>query len=421
MFGIIDGNNFYASAERIFRPDLRKKPVVVLSNNDGCIIARSNEAKALGIGMGVPAFQIDDLIKKNDVSVFSANFILYGDISNRVVNITRRFCQQVQPYSVDESWMDLHNYDYLNLKDHCNDLRNTIFQGLDIPCSIGLAQTKTLAKVANKIVKKHSNDLGHTYIIDTNEKIEKALRWLPIGDVWGIGRRYNERFTKMGIKKAWDFVQLPEGFVHKEMGIYGLRMHKELRGIPQYELTEHKPKKGIGTSRTFDKRTDNLEVLKERVSTYAFKCSEKLRKQNSCCNFVTVFITTDRFKSDLKQYSNSITIGFPNPSSSAIEISTLANKALEKIYLPFFQYKKAGVMLTEFVPDTERMTSLFDTDYHEKHKPLMTVIDRMNKRLGADKIKLGSMDIQRTWKMNQKNLSPRHTTDINQLLKVKAM
>ncbi|MCY1692713.1 DUF4113 domain-containing protein [Exiguobacterium sp. SL14] len=209
--------------------------------------------------------------------------------------------------------------------------------------------------------------------------------------------------------------------MHKEMGIYGVRMHKELRGIPQYDLTEVKPKKGIGTSRTFDKRTDDLEVLKERISTFAFKCSEKLRKQNSCCNFITVFITTDRFKSDLKQYSNSITIGLPNPSSSAIELCSMAIKALEKIYLPFFQYKKAGVMLTEFVPDTERMTSLFDIDCHDKHKPLMEVIDRMNKRLGADKIKLGSMDIQKTWKMNQKNLSPRCTTDINQLLKVKAI
>ncbi|MCY1659288.1 Y-family DNA polymerase [Chryseobacterium sp. SL1] len=421
MYGLIDGNNFYASAERIFRPDLRKKPVVVLSNNDGCIIARSNEAKALGIGMGVPAFQIDDIIKKKDVSVFSANFILYGDISNRVVNISRRFCKDIEPYSVDESFMDFHNYEYVDLKNHCNELRNTIFYGLDIPCSIGLAPTKTLAKVANKIVKKHSKDLGNTYIIDTKEKLEKALRWLPLGDIWGIGKRYNERFTKMGLKKAWDFVQLPEAYVHKEMGIYGVRMHKELRGIPQYDLTEVKPKKGIGTSRTFDKRTDDLEVLKERISTFAFKCSEKLRKQNSCCNFITVFITTDRFKSDLKQYSNSITIGLPNPSSSAIELCSMAIKALEKIYLPFFQYKKAGVMLTEFVPDTERMTSLFDIDCHDKHKPLMEVIDRMNKRLGADKIKLGSMDIQKTWKMNQKNLSPRCTTDINQLLKVKAI
>lgn len=306
------------------------------------------------------------------------------------------------------------------MKDYCNDLRNTVFTGLDIPCSIGVAPTKTLAKVANKIVKKYSEDLGHTYVIDTQNKIEKALKWLPLEDVWGIGRRYAERFSKIGVKKAWDFIQLPEAYVLKEMGIYGLRMQKELKGIPQYDLTEVKAKKGIGTSRTFDRRTDDLETLKERISTFAFKCSEKLRKQNSCCNYVTVYITTDRFKVDLKQYSNSITVGLPNPSSSAIELSAIAIKALQKIYLPFFQYKKAGVMLTEFVPDTERLTSLFDDDYHYKHQPLMQVIDIMNKKLGADKIKLASMDIQRTWKMNQKNLSPRYTTDIKQIIKVKA-
>lgn len=421
MFGLIDGNNFYASCERLFRPDLRDKPVIVLSNNDGCAIARSQEAKDLGIKMGAPAFLIEDIIKNHNVAVFSANFILYGDISNRIVNISRRYCQDIEVYSVDEQFLGFQGYEYLNLKDHCNDLRNTVYNGLDIPCSIGLAPTKTLAKVANKIVKKHSDELGHTYVIDSQNKIEKALKWLPMEDVWGIGRKYAERFSKIGIKKAWDFTQLPEAYVQKQMGVYGLRMHKELRGIPQYDLSEKKNKKGIGTSRTFDKRTADLEVLKERISTFAFKCSEKLRKQNSCCNFVTVFITTDRFKLDLKQYSNSITIALPNPSSSAIELSAMALKGLEKIFLPFFQYKKAGVMLTEFVPDNERLSSLFDEDLHEKHKPIMTVIDRMNRRLGADKIKLGSMDIQRTWKMNQKNLSPCHSTDINQLLKVKAV
>ena len=421
MFGLIDGNNFYASCERIFRPDLRNQPVIVLSNNDGCAIARSNEAKALGIKMGAPAFQIADLIKENNVAVFSANFVLYGDISNRITNICRRYCQDIEVYSIDESFLDFHGYNYLDLQTHCEELREFVLKGLDIPTSIGIAPTKTLCKVANKIAKKFPEKTKSVYIIDTPEKIEKALKWFPLEDVWGIGRRYNERFSKIGIKTAWDFTQLPEAYVQKEMGIFGLRMHKELRGISQYDLTtERKPKKGIATTRTFDKRTSDIEDLKERISTFAYKCSEKLRKQNSCCRYVTVWITTDRHKPDLKQYSNSITLTLPNPSNSAIELSKTASKGLKKIFLPHFQYKKAGVMVTEFVPDTERMTSLFDEDLHEKHKPIMKVIDQMNRRLGSDKIKLGSMDIQRTWKMNQKNLSPRYTTDLKQIIKVKS-
>lgn len=420
MFGLIDGNNFYASCERIFRPDLRNKPVVVLSNNDGCAIARSNEAKKLGITMGQPYFQIKHLEKEADLTCFSANFVLYGDISNRITNICRRYCRDIEVYSIDESFLDFHGYEHYDLQKHCEDLRTTVLRGLDVPCSIGIAPTKTLAKVANKIAKKFPEKTNGVYLIDTPSKIEKALKWFPLQDVWGIGRRYFERFSARGIKTAWDFTQLPEQFVQKEMGIYGLRMHKELKGIPQYELSETKPKKGIATTRTFDKRTDNLEVLQERVSTFAFKCSEKLRKQNSCCRYVTVFLMTDRFKADLKQYNNSITLTLPNPSNSAMELSKYAIKALNKIYLPFFQYKRAGVIVTEFVPDTERMTSLFDEDYHEKHKPVLKVIDYMNRRLGADKIKLASMDIQRTWKMNQKNLSPRYTTDINQIIKINA-
>ena len=420
MYGLIDGNNFYASCERVFRPDLRNKPVVVLSNNDGCAIARSNEAKALGIKMGQPYFQIQHLEKEAGLNVFSANFVLYGDISNRVVNICRRYCKDIEVYSIDESFLDFHGYEHIDLQKHCLELREKVLKGLDLPTSIGLAPTKTLAKVANKIAKKFPEKTNGVYMIDTTQKIEKALKWFPLEDIWGIGRRYFERFSARGIKTAWDFTQLPEAFVQKEMGILGLRMHRELRGIPQYDLTIPKPKKGIATTRTFDKRTDDLETLKERVSTFAYKCSEKLRAQKSCCRYVTVFIMTDRFKQDLKQYSNSITITLTNPSNSAIEISKAAMQGLEKIYLPFFQYKKAGVMVTEFVPETERMTSLFDEDLHAKHRPIMQVIDVMNKRLGADKIKLGSMDVQRTWKMNQKNLSPRYTTDLHQIIKVKA-
>ena len=420
MFGLIDGNNFYASCERIFRPDLRSKPVVVLSNNDGCAIARSNEAKALGIPMGAPAFQYQTLFQQQQVAVFSANFILYGDISNRITNICRRYCKDLEVYSIDESFMDFHGYDFIDLKKHCEELREKVLRGLDIPTSIGIAPTKTLAKVANKIAKKYPDKTKSVYILNSQKKIEKALQWFPLEDVWGIGKRYFTKLSQMGIKTAWDFTQLPESFVQKEMGIVGLRMHKELRGEKQYDLSESKAKKGIATTRTFNKRISDKEELQERISTFAFKSSEKLRKQKSCCRFVTVFIRTDHFQSDLKQYNNSVTVTLSNPGNSAIEICKAAQKALGLIYLPYFQYKKAGVFLSEFVPENQRMTSLFEEDFHQKHFPIMQMMDKMNQRLGADKIKLASMDVQKTWKMNQKKLSPRYTTDLQQIIKVKA-
>lgn len=419
MYGLIDGNNFYASCERVFNPSLRSVPVVVLSNNDGCIIARSNEAKDLGIPMGAPYFQYEKLIKENRVAVFSANFVLYGDLSNRMVNIARKYCKDIEVYSIDEAFLDFNGYENFDLEKHCLELRNKILNGLDIPTSIGLAPTKTLAKVANKIAKKYTERTGGVYILDTPRKIEKALKWFPLEDVWGIGRRLNDKFQKVGVKTAWDFTQLPESYVHRVMGILGVRMHKELGGEPQYELTVPKSKKAIATSRSFDKMTDDIEILKERISTFSFKCAEKLRAQGSCCNHVTVFLTTNYFRGDLKQYSKSISITLPNPSSSAIELNKYALKALDAIYQEGYLYKKAGVLVSSFVPDTERITSLFDYDYHKKHVPVMKVIDQLNKRLGADKLKLASMDIQRTWKMQQKNLSKRFSTDIRQVIEIK--
>lgn len=419
MFGLIDGNNFYASCERVFNPSIRNKPIVVLSNNDGCAIARSNEAKALGIPMGAPYFQIQDIVKAHDVKVFSANFVLYGDLSNRMFNITRRYCKDIEVYSIDEAFLDFNGYEYFNLEEHCLELRSKVLNGLDIPTSIGIAPTKTLAKVANKIAKKYTDRTKGVYVIDTPKKIEKALKWFPFEDVWGIGRRYFEKFKKDGVKTAWDFTQLPESYIHKIMGIVGVRMYKELKGEPQYGLTVPKSKKSIATTRTFEKMTDDEEYLKERISTFAFKCSQKLREQDSCCFHITVFLTTNYFREDLRQYSNSITITLPNPSNSSIELAKHAHIALEKIYKKDYLYKKAGVIVSSFVPDNERIVSLFDEDLHQKHIPLMKVVDKMNHRLGGDKIKIASMDVQRTWKMNQKNLSQRYSTDIRQVITVK--
>jgi DNA polymerase V len=289
------------------------------------------------------------------------------------------------------------------------ELREDVFKGLDLPTSIGLAETKTLAKVANKIAKKFPEKTRSVYSIDSPAKIEAALKWFPLEDIWGIGRRYYDRFIKYGVHTAWDFVQLPDDFLRDEMGIYGVRMKKELLGIRQYEMTVSEPKKNIATTRTFDTGHAEYDYVWERVSTYASECARKLREQNSCCKHVTVFITTDRYKMDQVQYSNSFTITLPNPSNSGIEISKAAKKALDQIFIDGLKYRKAGVITGTFVPDNERMTSLFDEDNHEKHAPLMKTIDSLNNRLGKQKVKLASMDIQKTWKMDQKHLSPIYT------------
>lgn len=407
MIALIDGNNFYASCERIFRPDWREKPLIVLSNNDGCAIARSNEAKALGVKMGEPYFKVKQLEKSDGLIVRSANFVLYGDISNRVVQIVRRFCDDIEVYSIDESFLFLDQY--FNPIDRMRKLREDVLKGLDLPTSIGLAETKTLAKVANKIAKKYPERTGSVYAINSPAKIESALKWFPIEDVWGIGRRYFDRFLRYGVRTAWDFTQLPDDFLRDEMGIYGVRMKKELLGDRQYEITISEPKKNIATTRTFDKGRSEYNYVWERVSTYASECARKLREQNSCCKHVTVFITTDRYKMDQVQYSNSFTITLPNPSNSDIELSKAAKKALDKIFIEGPKYRKAGVITGSFVPENERMTSLFDQDFQEKHDPLMKAMDSINSKYGKQKVKIASRDIQKVWKMDQKHLSPLYT------------
>lgn len=418
MIALIDGNNFYASCERIFNYEWRSRPVVVLSNNDGCAIARSNEAKALGIPMGEPYFKLKHFEKSHGLVVCSANFVLYGDISNRVVQITRRYCNDIEVYSIDESFLFLDGYS--NPYERMVDLRRDVLQGLDLPTSIGIAPSKTLAKVANKIAKKFPDKTGSVYMIDTYKKLEAALKWFPLEDIWGIGRRYHERFKNSGAHTAWDFTKFPDDFLRNEMGILGVRMKKELLGEAQYTMTVPEPKKMISTTRTFDTGHAEYDYVHERVSTFASECARKLREQKSCCRHVTVFIMTDRFKQNQVQYSDSFTVTLPNPSNSSIEISKYAKKALDKIFIPGPKYRKAGVITGTFVPENERMTSMFDLDNHDRHAPIMQAMDMMNNRLGKQKIKLASQDIQRTWKMEQKHLSQRYSTSFYDSIILKA-
>jgi DNA polymerase V len=398
MYALVDCNNFFVSCERALDEGLENQPVVVLSNNDGCVISRSDEAKALGIPMGAPAFKYKDLFEKNNVQVFSAKFELYNYLSQQISDIAKTYAIEHEIYSIDELFLDFHGFKYFNLQTYCAELRQRIIEQHKIPVSIGISPTKTLCKVANRIVKKYPEKfVDGVYILDTPEKIEKALKWLPVQDVWGIGRRFSAKMNENGVYKAWDLLQKPEMWVRKTMGIHGTRMINELKGIPQLVLEEPSNKKTICVSRSFMNMITEKEELRERVETFAMYCAEKLRKQNSCCKIITVFVYTNRFRKELGEYQNGFSMTLPNPSSSSIVLAKMANTIFEAIYREGFHYKKAGVIVSEFVPDNERITSLFEKDVDAKHIPVMKAMDFLNQKYGKDKIRLGSMSGKNTF------------------------
>lgn len=417
MFALVDCNNFYASCERVFRPDLIGVPVVVLSNNDGCVIARSNEAKAVGIPMGAPAFEYQKLFTDNNVQVFSANFALYGDMSNRVMTVLSEYCPDMEIYSIDECFLNLKGFENYDLQEYGNSMRYKVKKWTGIPISIGIAPTKALSKVANHIAKKFPQRTSGTYIIDTEEKRIKALKWLKIEDVWGIGRQYSKKFKSYGVNTAYDFTLLDDAFVRKNMSVVGLRLKHDLQGIPTLDLEEAQPKKNIATTRTFETNYTELQDLSERVTTFVVSCAEKLRKQNSCCNSLMVFIHTNGHRKELPQYNRNVVIKLPFPTNSNIELSKFANQALQLIYRKGYAYKKAGVIVQDFTPEKGLQKSLFE-NRNEKHIPLMQTIDKLNAHFGQQKIRLGSQDIKKIWKMKQEKLSPRYTTKLSDIITI---
>ena len=416
MFALVDCNNFYASCERVFRPDLNGKPICVLSNNDGCVIARSSEAKDLGIPMGAPAFEWNKVMEQHNVSVFSANFALYGDLSNRVMSLLAEFSPHTEVYSIDETFIDLRGFDRFNLSDHGQKMREVVQRCTGIPISVGIAPTKALAKLANRIAKKFP-ELNGVYVMDSEPKRIKALSWLKIGDVWGIGRQHSKRLIGMGVTTALKFTELCDQTVRALMGVVGLRLKHDLEGKPTLDLEEIADKKSIAVTRSFDRNYTLLSDLTERVASFAISASEKLRKQNSECSSLMVFIHTNRFRADLPQYNRNVVIDLPFATSSAIEISKYALIGLKNIFREGYSYKKAGVILNDFTPIQEHQASLFE-DTNERHKKLMSTIDKLNETFGQQKIKLASQDLGRIWKMKQEQLSPRYTTRISDFVKV---
>ena len=392
MYGIIDCDNCFVSCERVFRPDLKDKPVVVLSNNDGCVVARSNEAKKMGIKAGTPFYQLEELFPNNKIAVFSSNYELYGELTGRVVSIIRKEVPAYFRYSIDECFVYLHGMENHDLKLWGENLHKKIKQYVGMPVSIGIAPNKTLAKVASYFAKKYEG-YHHCCMIDTEEKRIKALKLYPIEDVWGIGRRYAARLQSLGVKTAYDFASHHGDWVRttfKNNVIY--RTWAELNGddcVPNEEMAK---KKSICTSRSFNGMITDFTDLKTHVANYAARCAEKLRRQNTVASVVGVFINTNPFREDLPQYWNFQEKRLITPSNSTITIVKTATEVLENIYTEGYRYKKAGVIVMGIGPNSPIQQDLFDinAEQFEKMKRLDKVVDRINKANGTETIVLGS-------------------------------
>ena len=419
MFALVDCNNFYASCERIFQPTLEGKPIAILSNNDGCVIARSNEAKALGLPMGAPAHKFSSFFKQHNVQVFSSNYPLYGDMSQRVMEVLRQFTPELEVYSIDEAFLHFEGFDQYDMNAYAQQMRKRVRKWTGMPVSIGLGPSKGLAKVANRVAKKFADKTNGVYVIDSDEKRIKALKWLPIADVWGIGRQHARRLAFNEVKTAYDFTQLSDEWVRKHMSVVGLRLKKDLEGTASIPMELTTPaKKAIATTRSFETLIDSYEEMRERISTFATLCAEKLRAQGSSCHAVYVFVRSNPFMPDLPQYRNGTLLGMPFATQSSLSISKYALKGLEQIYKSGIQYKKAGVMVTGIVPKTALQLTLFDGE-DTRHDALMQQIDSLHRKFGPHKIKLANQDLSRTFKMKQAHLSPRYTTDIQDIITVR--
>ncbi len=419
MFALIDCNNFYVSCERVFNPKLNNKPVVVLSNNDGCAISRSNEAKALGIPMGAPAFKYEKIFRENNVQVFSSNFPLYGDMSSRVMSILSKFTPNIEIYSIDEAFLKFEGFENYNLESYCQEIKDMTLKWTGIPISIGIAPTKALAKVANRIAKKFPNRTKGIYLINSEEKRIKALKWLNIGDVWGIGFRYAEKLKNIKINTTYDFINLEDGWVRKNMSVVGVRLKKELEGKSVLNLEEiRSPKKAIATTRSFEGTITDYEKIKERISTFAICCAEKLRAQKSNCNSIYVFVRSNKFQKNKTQYRNGILMTIPFSTNSNMIISKYAIEGLKKIFKQGINYKKAGAIVMGLDSSNNHQLNLFDNE-DPKHKYLMKTIDFIQKKEGQSKIKLASQDLRKRWKMKQEKLSPNYTCKVDEIIKVK--
>lgn len=432
MFALIDCNTFYASCERVFRPDLADKPVAVLSNNDGCIVARSSEAKALNIPMGAPYYKYKKFCDKYGVNVFSSNYVLYGDLSNRVMEILSHFCPQVEQYSIDEAFLNLDGIHKALTPSWSNEIINTVKQWTGIPVSIGIAPTKTLAKIANHkakadgtgffILTPYTDKLPPAASSCMSNSIDSVLAGLPLTEIWGVSRRSEKKLNRQNIWNALDLKNADPLLIREKFNIVLERTVRELKGEQCIELELSPKRKNIMVSRSFGKLTGELKDLEEAVSTYAAKAAEKLRNQKGLASALYVYLRTNRNREDLIQYNPGIAEGFIVPTSNSLQIITEAKKLLGEIYREGPLYQKAGVMLLDIVPESaHEQQDLFGvTDKLGEQKTLMKTLDHINKLHGRGTLTIGSQGLKDTgWKLRCEHRSPAYTTRWEDLPKIK--
>jgi DNA polymerase V len=414
VFALVDCNNFYASCERVFNPILEGKPIVVLSNNDGCVVARSNEAKALGIGMGVPEFQIRPLLRAHHVHVFSSNYTLYGDMSQRVMETLGQFSPDVEIYSIDEAFLSLVGFEHRGLTEHGRLIRRTVPQWTGIPVSVGIAETKTLAKIANRIAKR-TPDTGGVFDLLACSDRDALLGRVAVEDVWGIGPNHAHMLKQHGITTAFQLRAVDDQWIRKRMGIVGLRLVMELRGVSCLDLEQcPSPKQSLTCSRAFGTLISTLAEMEEAVSVYASRVAEKLRREQLAATVLTVCLTTNEFKEG-PQYSNALTLKLPIVTDSTADLIRYALHGIRAIYRDGYRYKKAGVMLTGLVPISQTQADLFDSQDRRKSTRLMSALDSINDRWGAGTLQYASSGITKAWKTQFHRHSPAYTTDWNAL------
>ncbi|MCW8916788.1 MAG: Y-family DNA polymerase [Magnetovibrio sp.] len=426
LFALIDCNNFYVSCERVFRPDLEGKPVVVLSNNDGCVVARSAEVKAIGIPMGSPYFKVRKLLDQHGALVFSSNYELYGDMSSRVMSVLSRFSPDVEIYSIDEAFLGLDGFEDWDVSAYASELRTKVKCWTGIPVSVGIGPTKTLAKLAAERVKKDKIS-GGVNVLCHHASIEAALAATPVGDIWGVGRQWGKRFPSVGVYTALDFTRQPKHWVRKKMGISGARMQMELQGQACFDLdSQPTDRKSCVSSRSFAKTVEDLDQLKDAVATFAARAGERLRQGSLVAGQLTAFAVTDRHNPHQPQHHASATVALPNPSNLTMDLTRAALSAFTKAYRPGFRYKKAGVMLLDLAPASDMQPTLFAPSQmnQEKALRLQGALDCLNgaQKGGKDLVRIGAggiapetkpganRGVKKGWHLRRNHTSPRYTT-----------